>query len=201
MRFGLMGTFTLSLAWATTCAAAEQPLPAAACPQLFGSQDSHEENTEFRDEHLDSVREADYTINLTHCSDWDAPERIRFKGLELVEILTGNGDDQVAVVRVDDSVGSVNCKPGLYRLREGDSIGKRGNVLAVLDEVVLLARGDELHYLKTPQAETPVFRMIWRAPWKITVLPSNSGRSVATKRASTRRTHRSTTPKRRRRRR
>ncbi len=201
MRFGLIATFTLCLAWATTCPASEKPLPAAACPQLFGSQDAHHENAEFRDEHLDSVREADYTINLTHCSDWDSPERIRFKGLELIDIRPGSGDDQVALVRVDDSVGSVDCEPGLYRLRVGDSIGKRGNVLAVLDEVVLLARGDELHYLKTPHAETPVFRMIWRAPWKITVLPSGSGRSTATKRPPTRRTHRSTTPKRRRRRR
>lgn len=173
----------------STALADERPLPASACPRLFGSPAAHEENEDFRQKRLDSVCEADYTINLTHCSDWEQPERISFKGLELVETRPGKRPGQVAVVRVDEIAQDVNCDPGLYRLAVDDSIGMHGSVLAVLNDVVLVARGTELHYFQIADSQAPVFRMIWRAPWKRLVLPFRTSGPVTAKRSPAGRTH------------
>lgn len=168
--------------------APQQARPASACPELFGSQGVRSDNAEQRRELLDSVRQADYTIDLTYTCDWAAPERIRFEGLKLLDTCQLPDQGRVAVIRVEDELGEQACEPGLYRLRVDDSIGGQASVLAVLRDVVLLERGGELCFLKTRSAEKPVFRMIWRSPWKLLKLPgtSNTSRSKATRRRTTR---------------
>ena len=48
-----------------------------------------------REQVLESVKEADYTINLVHSADLTQPERIRFKGLELVYTEHPSADGEV----------------------------------------------------------------------------------------------------------
>jgi hypothetical protein len=194
--FTLLGTAVA----AAQPVAPQQARPASACPELFGSRGERTDNAEQRRELLDSVRQADYTIDLTHTCDWAAPERIRFEGLKLIDTCQLPDQGRVAVIRVEDDLGEQTCEPGLYRLRVDDSIGDQASVLAVLRDVVLLERGGELCFLKTRAAEQPVFRMIWRSPWKLLKLPGASKATRATRRRSTKRRLRRKRRRRRRRR-
>ena len=160
---------------------------AAACPQLFGDNQAHAENEDRRERYLDSILEATHTINLVHSSGWSQPDRIRFKGLKLVETQHSEEAGRVAAVRVKESVGSIDCDPGLYWLGVDDSLGKHHSVLAILDGVVLLTNGEDLLFLLAAQYDAPVFRMIWRSTWKMPILPGHSGRAASTKRPHSRR--------------
>ncbi len=162
--------------------APQQARPASACPELFGSRGERADNAEQRRELLDSVRQADYTIDLTHSCDWSAPERIHFEGLELIGTRQAPDQDRVAVIRLEEELGERACEPGLYRLRVDDCIGEQVSVLAVLRDVVLLERGGDLCFLKTRAVEQPVFRMIWRSPWTLLKLPGPGKTTTKAKR-------------------
>jgi len=172
--------------------AADGALPAEACPEVFGTTQVHESNEADRQRKLDELDQAAHTIDLVHTGAWEEPERIRYRGLELVGTRLNEDEEPVALVRVDPEEGELECRPGLYRLEVDDSIGADAAVLAVLDDVLLVEADGDLRFLKTEQAEQPVFRMIWRSEWKLLRLPGE--------RISTRRARRSPRHRRRRRR-
>ena len=141
--------------------------PASTCPQLFGGLKAHQHNAQVRRQRLDAVDPGAFSINLTHTTDWEPPDRIRYKGLRLLETAQSGDRDRVALVRLEPALAELGCEPGVYRVGVDDSIGPAARVLAVLDDVLLLETGGDLRYLRTQGAERPVFRMIWRSPWKM----------------------------------
>jgi hypothetical protein len=71
-------------------------------------------------------------------------------------------------------------------VRADASLGGDASVLAVLSQIMLIVHHDELQYLKAPDADEPVFRMAWRAPFTI-AKPRSSGPVRTTQRARNKR--------------
>ena len=177
-------------------------LQAQDCPALFGDEESQKLNAEERESCLDSIEVCDYTINLLHHGDWTEPTPISLTGLELEDIDCPEGlDDEegscesMVHLRLTEEMEGVDCPTGLYSLHVDDSLGEDGRVIAILPNLLLMELQGRLHYLPMDSFQKPIWRIIWRSPWKLMRLPgqrsSSSGRANTHRRNSrSRRKHR-----------
>jgi hypothetical protein len=175
----------------------DQAEPSSTCSQLFGDEEEREQNMEHRKKLLMSVRVGDYCIEVLHSADWEAPEEIEYIGLELIETIIDEESEPQALVQVSDEIDELECDPGTYIVEVDDSIGEEARILAILQDFVLIEENDELKFLKTEEAGSPVWRMIWKSSWKLLKTPDSS-RKV---RSPSRRRRKHTRPPRRGRRR
>ncbi|MBN2496338.1 MAG: hypothetical protein JXR96_17220 [Deltaproteobacteria bacterium] len=150
------------------------------CQRLFGDQARIERNRAERHAELSSVQEGSFAIQVVHSVDWSRPASVEFDGLQLVETYLGPGRQPTAVFELSEDLAPPGCQPGLYALRKDDAIGKRCQVLAVLHDLVLLEVEGQLGYVLEDDEPEPIWRLIWRSPWKLIRLPgerrSSSGR-------------------------
>jgi hypothetical protein len=157
-------------AWGGT----EPAEPSSTCSQLFGNEEEHKQNMQHRKKLLVSVREGEYCIEVLHSADWEAPEEIDYIGLELIETLVDEESEPQALVQIFDEIDDLECDPGIYIVEVDDSIGEEAQVLAILHDFVLIEGNDELKFLKTEGAGSPVWRMIWKSSWKLLKTPDSS---------------------------
>lgn len=161
-----------------------------ACPRLFGTEHLTEKHAARRERVLWGVERAASVVEVEHSAGWDRPHYLEFRGLELVDAAPG----AEATFRVTPTLDRPGCEAGEYTVGVDDSLGERGHVLAVLNDVVLVEYLGQLSYLATPEATIPTWRMVWRSPWKL-VKRRHTG--VASSTMPTRRANRYRRPTRR----
>lgn len=153
--------------------------PAEECPTLFGTAARRDANAAWRGRVFHGVRRGERTLDVFHSmASWRAPVRMRLPGVEVVAIERDESGEALAFVHVDEQVGA--CE-GDYALDVDDSIGADANVLAVLEEGVLVMHDGDLVLLGALGAAPPDFRMIWQSGFVVDVAASAKGKASGAK--------------------
>jgi hypothetical protein len=160
--------------------------PGSECPDLFGTEEMHENNEAMRSEVLVSIADEEHMVTIVHTGDWIEPVRVEYEALELVGIEHDDEDTPSAVFRLSAGLEDVACEPGLYAVVVGDNLGEDGHVLAIMDDLVLVEQEGWLGYVLLEGAAEPHWRMVWKSPWIMQRLPE-SRRSSRTRRHNRRR--------------
>lgn len=173
-----------------TAAAGKQPAPrrqrcrpaprpnthrAAECPQIFGREREHEANQRRRVQTLHGFEPRPFAVDVVYSPPWHDPVPTQLRGVELVETDTDTCGP-MAVLSLDAGVFGSDCG-GRFAVRVDDNIGEALHVLAIADGLVLLEADGELRYLTTNTDAHTVFRMYWRAPFR---LPAARSKAVVT---------------------
>lgn len=148
--------------------------PSSACPQLFGDEETRERNRRHRKELLLSVRRGRYCHVVLHSAQWKDPQPVDYVGLSLLRTRIDAESGPQALVSVSGEIAELDCAPGLYLIGIDDSIGEEARILAILREAILIEDGQELKYIKSEGAPSPVWRMIWKSSWSMPRLPDSS---------------------------
>ena len=85
----------------------------------------------------------------------------------------------------------VDCPTGLYALKVDDSMGEDGRIIAILPDLLVIELQGSLHYLPMDPRDKPVWRLIWRSPWKVMRLPGQRSSTGSSRSSSSSRSHRS----------
>jgi len=163
--------------------------PDPECDRLFGTGEDQEANQALRRRKLVLVEEGPSYIDVVQTGGWDEPEEVAYRGLTLVETVDDpETREPLAVFAVDETLGF--CEAGEYEVEIDDSLGAEGRILAILPDLVLVAQGDELRYVRSKDYRgRPTFKVSWRSPFSIVVETKSSG-SARSKRVTRRRRRR-----------
>ncbi|MCC6808044.1 MAG: hypothetical protein IT381_11520 [Deltaproteobacteria bacterium] len=138
--------------------------PASACEKLFGTAEQKTKNASRRAKKLHHIREDDYAVDVTYSGDWKVPGPIRFHDVTLAEVLPSGA----AVIQVATPLAaSAGCSSGRYEIKVDDKIGRKNVVLAILSHAVLIERSGQLYYLAKEELDPNLFRMTWRADFRL----------------------------------
>lgn len=153
-------------------AAPPEGAPAQSCPRLFGTASQRAANAKARTKRLHAVRTRDFSIDLLYSGDWTEPQAVSFANVSVLR-----AQDGAALVEITaDLAMRAGCKERRYTLRADDTLGLELNIIAIVDGIVLLEKGGQLHYTKTRDRDPPVFALTWRATWR---MPHSRSTSVA----------------------
>ncbi len=108
-------------------------------------------------------------ILVGHSGQWSTPEEVRFRGLDVLNTRTSTTTSSHFDIALNAELGqSAKCPEGRYRLSTDSSFGPRGQIIKVLDGVVLLEYEGQLRYLRTQNLKKqPVWAMVWVSPWSL----------------------------------
>ncbi len=165
-------------------------LDASMCSDLFGNNQTHDSNRTARQENLVSIRRYSHATVIVHHTNWDQPRYVEYPGIDLVDttMFSNHNTHPVAYIEITERLNKIDCTPGIYTINVDDAIGKKTKVLAILEDLVLIERDDELLYLASdPNLEKPHWQMVWASPWKIIKTPESSKSSSVRSPTPTRR--------------
>ena len=152
-----------------------EALPARSCPVVFGDAAAREGNQAHREQVLETIEVGEYAIDLVHRSTWEQPAPVSYDSLTLRGVVRAPGCAPIALVALDAEGLAVDCAAGLYAVQVDDSLGHSAQILAVLDDVVLVETAEQLRYLQAGGHEQPVWRLTWQSPWRYKVPQSSGG--------------------------
>ncbi len=165
-------------------AATEEIRIDTSCPALFGTEDARSTNRRARREELISLESHENTISVVHSSDWTVPRQQGIRGMQLLSTGLDDRGAPYALLELSAEFDPFDCPAGVYRVRRGDTLGPDGQVVGILENLLLFSYQEELCYFTTADTPLPEWRMIWRAPWKIPMSYPRSGSYVAPPRPS-----------------
>lgn len=184
----VVGLLTLALSPAEAEVEEVDVLDPAACPAIFGADETHARNHRYRKARLHGLAITDERVEIVHSvGRWQKPTQLRVNGLELIGVEAPDAEpgevvdpgERVALVEVKESEASL-CRPGVYALGPDDSLGRRTRILGVNDRGVLLENAGDLAFLAWEGHRLPKqVRMVWRSSYDVVVDESGGGGSRA----------------------
>ena len=150
----------------------DEGLSAGSCPLLFGDEATHAAYAAHRSLALRWVAEREHTVTLVHSTDWQPPTPLQYEGLELIEARPG-----VAWLELPtEAAEELDCPAGQYRIEVDDAIGSSGQVLAILDDLVLVNEEGTLGAWLPEGVREPRWELAWTSTWG---LSKPAGKSTA----------------------
>ena len=159
-----------------------------ACPLLFGDVHDMERNAAYRTARLETVRRTDQELTVEHSlARWQAPQLARLAGVRVVAIVPveddARGDYAAGVILDDDLAARCDGVPGPYWLFRDDAIGRDVQILAIVEDAILLERAGTLGLMAPAGAVAPPVRLVWHSSFQL-VVDEGAGISSSSSRTS-----------------
>ncbi len=157
--------------------------PAENCTFLFGDQERKTEALDqIQAQAIEVLGLEDQDVFLLHSGIWKAaPKQIAFSGIKLTATGTTAEGQRVGLLEVQTPK---HCEKATYAVSAGNTLGPKGRVLAVHDQILLLEYNGKLRYALAEGAPVPNWHVAWRSGWSMAPYQATSSKGGSAYRPS-----------------
>jgi hypothetical protein len=128
------------------------------CPAVLGDSAAREANRLRREESFEVVEYGEGGAAIIHSGEWADPTPIHFEGVTVVAIDTA---EHTAIVRLE----LPGICDGTFELPVDAELGAEAQVVAVVDQAVVLEHRGKLRYLQVLGDESVDLEAVWSSAW------------------------------------